>query len=197
MAHNDNIKTSKAISKHLEMEDERQKSLVPLSVAFVAKGSKPKGKRPFCVKQAKKGPRAPENSRPGKGIAKKQKAQGNGEKKIACVKCYNCGKKGYYARDYPEPSKVPFPARTPDINVCSHVFVANSLPQWIVDMGATKHIVQEKTGFVKFQRYPVDSQTVILVNGSEGDVLGVGAYQLKLRGRNKLLLHYSLYAPKA
>ena len=55
MAHNENIKTFDAISKHLEMEDKRQKSLVPPCVALVAKGSKPKGKRPFRSKQAKKG----------------------------------------------------------------------------------------------------------------------------------------------
>jgi len=45
MAHNENIKTFDAISKHLEMEDERQKSLTPPSVALVAKGGKSKGKR--------------------------------------------------------------------------------------------------------------------------------------------------------
>jgi len=55
MAHNENIKTFDAVSKHLEMEDERQKSLAPLSVALVAKGGKSKGKRPFHGKQAKKG----------------------------------------------------------------------------------------------------------------------------------------------
>jgi len=40
-----------------------------------------------------------------------------------------------------EPSKVPFPTKIPDVNVCFHTFVSNSLPQWIVDTGATKHIV--------------------------------------------------------
>ena len=39
------------------------------------------------------------------------------------------------------------------------------------------------------------SRTIVLGNGSEEDVLGVGAYQLKLRGGNKLLLHDALYAP--
>jgi len=71
MAHNDNIKTFEAILKHLEMVDERKKSLAPPNVALVAKESKPKGKRPFHDKQAKKGPRTPQNSQPGKLIAKK------------------------------------------------------------------------------------------------------------------------------
>ena len=152
MAHNDNIKTFDAVSKHLEMEDERQRALVHPSVALVAKGGKSKGKRPFRGKQAKKGQHAPQSSRVGKGMAKKQKAKANRDKSIARVKCYNCGKKGHYARDCPEPSKVPFLTKTPDVNVCSHAFVANSLRQWIVDTGATKHIVQDKAGFVEFHR---------------------------------------------
>jgi len=59
MSHNENRKTLKAISKHLEMEDELQKSLAPFSVAFVTKGDKRKGIRPFHGKQAKKGPHKP------------------------------------------------------------------------------------------------------------------------------------------
>ena len=99
------------------------------------------------------------------------------------MKCYNCGRKGHYVRDIP---KVLLPTKILDINVCSHAFVANSLPQWIVDMRATKHIVQDKAGFVEFHRYSVDSRTVVLGNDSEEDVFGVGTYQLRLRGGNKL-----------
>jgi len=54
MAYNDNIKTFKAISKHLEMEDECQKSLSSSNVSFVAMGCKPKGKRPFLASRPKK-----------------------------------------------------------------------------------------------------------------------------------------------
>ena len=66
------------------------------------------------------------------------------------MKCYNCSRKGHYARDSPEPSKAPFPTKILDVNVCSHAFVANSLPQWSEDTGANKHIVQDKAGFVDF-----------------------------------------------
>jgi len=110
------------------MEDEHQKSLAPPSVALVAKGSKPKGKKPFHGKLFKKDQHAPQNSQLGKGIAKKQKTEGNGDKSIARVKRYNCGMKRHYAGDCPEPRKVPFPTKIPDENVCSHAFVANSLP---------------------------------------------------------------------
>ena len=65
----------------------------------------------------------------GKVWQKKQKAKANEDKSIARVKCYNCGRKEHYTWDSPEPSKVSFPTKTPNVNVCSHIFVAKSLPQ--------------------------------------------------------------------
>ena len=108
------------------------------------------------IKQIKKGQQPLKNSPPRKGIAKKEKAKSNGDKSIARVKCYNCGRKGPYARDCPEPNKVLFPIKIPEVNVCSHAFVANSLPQWIEDTGTTEHIVQDQAGFMEFHRYLVD-----------------------------------------
>ena len=58
-----------------------------------------------------------------------------------------------------------------------------------------KRQVRDKAGFVEFHRYPVGTQSVVLGNGSEEDVLGVGTYQLLLQGGNKLLLFDALYAP--
>ena len=70
------------------------------------------------------------------------------------MNCYN-GRKGHYAWDCPEPSKVPFPTKIPDESVYSYAFVANSLPEWIEYTGANKHIVQNWAGFVKFHPYLV------------------------------------------
>lgn len=176
MAHSEHINTFEAIFKHFEMEEEHLKVYAPSSMAFVAKGLGPKGRKPYRGKKPKKGPHPPHNSRSNAGTAKKHKSKGNGAKDMARVKRYNSGKKGHFARDCPEPAKVPTSTKTPELYVCSHAFVANSLPQWIVDTGATKHIVQDRAGFVEFHRCPVGSRTVVLGNGSEEDVLGVGTY---------------------
>ena len=74
---------------------------------------------------------------------------------IARTKCYNYGKKGHYAWDFPEPKKVLSSTCSPELYVCSHALVANSLPNWVVDTGASKHIVRDRAGFVNFQWYPV------------------------------------------
>ena len=75
-----------------------------------------------------------------------------------------------------------------------HAFVAKSFPNWVVDSGASKHVVRDKVRFVELHPCPVGSQTVTLGNGTAEDVLGVGTYRLKLRGGNSLLLHDALYA---
>ena len=58
----------------------------------------------------------PPSEKPAKArIAKKQKAKGNDEKNIVLVKRYNCGKKGHYFRDCPEPQKAPFSTYPPEL----------------------------------------------------------------------------------
>jgi len=151
MTHSEHIKTFEAISKHLEMVEKSLKLYAPPSVVFVAKGLEPKGRKPYRGKKPKKGPRHPQNSRSNAGNAKKHKAKGKGAKDIARVKYYNYGKKGHFAWDCPEPAKIPTSTKTPELlYVCFYAFVANSLPQWNINTGATKHIVQDRAGFVKF-----------------------------------------------
>ena len=163
----DHIKTFAEIQSHLEMEEERLKVFGTPNLALVSKGNRPKGNKHGRGRQAKKGSFLPQKGRPKAGIAKKQKAKGNGGINIGRVKCYNCGKKGHYAWDYPEPQRIPFSTYSVDLYVCFHALVANSFPNWIVDMGASKHIVRDRAGFVNFHWYPVGLQTVMLGNRSK------------------------------
>jgi len=54
MAYNENIQAFKAISEHLEMEEEYMKTYAPPNVAFVAKRSGPRGNRPYHGKKPRK-----------------------------------------------------------------------------------------------------------------------------------------------
>jgi len=101
MTHNEHVKTFEAISKHLEMGEEHLKLYAPPSVAFIAKGLGPKGRKPYHGKKPKKDPGPPQNSHSNGGTAKKHKAKGNRTKDVTRVKCYNCGKKRHFARDCP------------------------------------------------------------------------------------------------
>ena len=56
MTHSERIKTFEAISKHLEMEEERLKLYVPPSVAFVAKGSGPRAGNLTMVRNLRRAP---------------------------------------------------------------------------------------------------------------------------------------------
>jgi len=58
----------------------------------------------------------------------KQKAKGNREKNIACVKCYNYQKRKPFAQNRPHTIEVPSLTKAPKIYVYSHAFVVNSLP---------------------------------------------------------------------
>ena len=45
--------------------------------------------------------------------------------------------------------------------VCTHVFVAHTIPGWIVDSGATKHIAKDRVRCVDYKRIPTGTQYVI------------------------------------
>ena len=131
------------------------KACAPPPVALVARVDRPKGNK--FKREKKKSLHPSKTLGPRGGIAKKQlKGKDKVEKNMARVTCYNCRKKGHYARDCPEPSQVPSSFATVELCelfVCSHVFIAKSFPNWIVDSGANKHVVQDQVEFVDFHPY--------------------------------------------
>ena len=133
MTHNGNIQTSDVISKHLKIEEEPIRVYTSPTMAFVAKGCRPKSNRPYCGKKPKKGPYLSQNSQTKGGFGKKHKAKGTGDMDMTFVKYYNCGKKEHFAWDCLEPTKVLLSTSTSELYVCSHAFVVNCLPQCMTD----------------------------------------------------------------
>jgi hypothetical protein len=78
----------------------------------------------------------------------------------------------------------------------SQVLIAYSILDWIVDIGATEHVVRDRVGFVKYRRVPAGSRWMRMGNESKVEVLGIGTYKLQLRRGRTLLLHDVLYAPR-
>ena len=65
------------------------------------------------------------------------------------------GKKGHFARECIEAKKVSILNNSAITYVCTHVFVAYTIPGWIVDSGATKHIARDKVGYMNYKKIPI------------------------------------------
>ena len=115
---------------------------------------------------------------------------------MAHINQYNCGKKGQYPWDCLKPVNGAFPTNAPRFCAYCHTVVANYLPIQITNKRVSKHIGWDRADFLDFHSYLVGLEIIMMGNGREEDVLGIGTYQLTLRG-GKLLLRNTLYAPKA
>ena len=179
LTHNENIKVFKDISRHVELEaDHIVANQTAQALLIEANPCKTSG---FKSKKEDNGaPKHGKNSGGGsKSAPKKHAKHRRGQKRgTNKVKCFNCQKKGHFACDCTEPKKVTNSLTFSNIRVCSHVLVANSLPDWIVDTRATKHVARDRVGCVDYRRVPRGTHKVFVGNGTSEDAIGVGSYQL-------------------
>jgi hypothetical protein len=177
---------------------------VTKSVALIAHGGQPNPnefKRKDKGKTAKQG--GPSTSAPkvNKGANQHKRDKCSAKKNISKVKCYNCNKLGHFACDFTEPKNISlsldlsniYVCYPSSIFVCSHVFVAKSISDWIIDTGVTRHVARDRAGFIDYRKISVGTHVVYMGNGRYEEVLGVGSYQLYLRTGCTLLLHDELY----
>ena len=189
LTHSKHIKTFADISHHLKLEAEHMG--VHQNTLLVAQSRQQKAFKPKRKGQGGNAKGA-SNLGPKEGkIAKRQKGK-CAKKDKAKIKCYNCGKKGHFARKCTKLKKVSILNNSAIAYVCTHVFVAHTIPGWIADSRKPKHISKE---CVDYKMIPTGTQYVILGNGAQEEVIGVGTYQLKLHLGCTLLLHDVLYAP--
>ena len=111
------------------------------------------------------------------------------------LKCYNCGNKGHFAREWTKLKQVWSCSNNSCAYVSSYVMLTKSIPLWTVDLVATDHITRDEGAYVEFWRISSNTRWIYVGNNSKFEVKGIRTCKLEFCRRHTLFLHNVLYAP--